>query len=44
MEEMTQVAKAAGARWDNDGGFLLYRQLDSAKLKAKAWKVFDLPG
>lgn len=41
---MTQVAKAAGARWDNDGGFLLYRQLDSAKLKAEAWKVFDLPG
>lgn len=25
-------------------GFLLYRQLDSAKLKAEAWKVFDLPG
>lgn len=44
MEEMTEVAKAAEARCGNDGGFLLYRQLDSTKLKAEAWKVFYLPG
>lgn len=44
MKEMTQVVKAAEARCGNDGGFLLYRQLDSTKLKAETWKVFDLPG
>ena len=45
MEKMTQVAKAAEARCGKDGGFLLYRQLDSTKLKAKPGKsFFDLPG
>lgn len=32
------MAKAAEARCGKDGGFLLYRQLDSTKLKAKPGK------